>query len=164
MKQSVGEYFTLNIIVLFIVVVFAIISATISYYKAFKVNSLILASIEKFEGYNSCDKGCSIQDITRILNSLGYEKNTGNFSCPAKRGTGVLVANQNTNHVYCVYYYRDDRGGNDKTRLNQLNDPIYYNYSVVSYITINLPVIPTVRIPVNTKGERTYNFSDRNSL
>ena len=46
-----------------------------------------------------------------------------------------------------------------KNERNNDNEPIYYNYSVASYIYIDLPIAGQFKIPVYTKGERTYNFS-----
>ena len=42
---------------------------------------------------------------------------------------------------------------------NKNKEPIYYNYSVVTYIYIQLPIVGAFKVPVYTKGERTYNFS-----
>lgn len=166
MRQGIGEAFTLNLIVLFIVIVFGILIATLNYYKAFKVNSMILSSVEKFEGYNSCNKGCAKEEIQRKLTSLGYTQNVSGFKCPATRGKGVLVAPSNGNAsqdeslVYCVYYYADDRGANEKGLVNGNGKPIYYNYSAVTYIFVDLPIVGDFKIPVQTKGERTFNFTD----
>ncbi len=162
MQQSIGEWFTYNIIIIFIIIVVGILCATVSYYKAFKVNSMILDSIEKFEGYNTA----SVVDIDAKLNAIGYIRNSDNFKCP-KRGNLELKELSGNNHLYCVYYHSDDRGGktknNSNTELSNLTNkqgkPIFYNYSVVSYIHVDLPIVGTFKIPVYTKGERTFNFS-----
>ena len=79
MKQGIGEIATLNIIIIFIVIVFGLLSATISYYKAFKVNTRILDIIEKYEGYNEFSRS----EIERSLDTIGYVKNNnGSFTCP----------------------------------------------------------------------------------
>ena len=56
MREGIGSVFLYNMIILFIIIVFGLISATISYYKAFKVNERILSTIEKFEGHNDLAK------------------------------------------------------------------------------------------------------------
>ncbi len=157
MRESVGATFTLNMIVIFIVVVVGILAATLSYYKAFKVNNRILSEIEKFEGYNSSAKK-SIDN--EVLPSLGYQANPTNSSCDSSRSDGgKLVSDTTPSRLYCVYYYEDDRGKNEKSKTNQNKKPIYYNYSVVTYIYIQLPIAGLFKVPVYTKGERTYNFS-----
>jgi len=153
MREGIGETFTYNIIILFIIIVFGILAATISYYKAFKVNNRILDSIEKFEGYNAAARA----DIANKLETIGYTKD--NSKCPERSGT--TLEKQDGTYLYCVYYYEDDRGTTEKknNERNNDNEPIYYNYSVASYIYIELPIIGQFKIPVYTKGERTYNFS-----
>lgn len=158
MRQGVGEAFTYNLIIIFIIIVFGLLSATLSYYKAFKVNSNILSSIEKYEGYNKSSE----DDIARIMNILGYSRN--NPKCASSRGRGETLVSSNPAFDYCVYYYNNDGGKDDKTKRNKDGEPIYYNYSVVSYIFIELPIIGNFKIPVYTKGERTYNFSDKNEV
>ena len=53
MREGIGSVFLYNMIILFIIIVFGLLSATISYYKAFKVNERLLFMIDKFEGYNN---------------------------------------------------------------------------------------------------------------
>lgn len=155
MREGIGETFTYNIIILFIIIVFAILAATISYYKAFKVNNRILDSIEKFEGYNEAAR----KDIEGKLKTIGYTVNGERAKCPERNG--MALEKQDGTYLYCVYYYEDDRGTKEKNKneRNNDNEPIYYNYSVASYIYIDLPIAGQFKIPVYTKGERTYNFS-----
>ena len=167
MREGIGETFTYNIIIIFIIIVIGLLAATISYYKAYKVNNRILDSIEKYEGYNEAAK----TDIRNKLSTIGYTINNGADTCAAQRSGKPLVSASNgnsaqdTTYYYCVYYFEDDRGASEKKakKTNQDGEPIYYNYSVVSYIYIDIPLLGNFKIPVYTKGERTYNFSDRSS-
>lgn len=167
MKQGVGEYFTYNIIITFIIVVFCILLATLNYYKAYKINSRILDSIEKFEGYNDAAR----KDIEGKLKTIGYTVNTENAKCPERRGKDITLEKQDGTYLYCVYYHKNDVGsakidaertGNKVSgsrALNKDDEDVYYNYSVASYIYIDLPIVGQFKVPVYTKGERTYNFS-----
>ena len=169
MRESIGSTFLYNIIFVYIVIVFGLITATLSYYKAYKINERILYSIDKFEGYNyNVDiKGKafgSMVEIDNILTSLGYT-NSGvgiQNSCPDKENTKKII-NDRSSFLYCVYYFSDDRGASEKAIFNRNEKPIYYNYSVISYIYVNLPIVGNFKIPVYTKGERIYNFSDSQS-
>ena len=156
MREGVGGITLYNMIILFFFIVFALLAATISYYKAFKVNSSILYSIDKFEGYNSLSE----DEIEETLNSFGYIHRTAGDSCPAERQGMPLISNDSSTHYYCVYYESDDTGGTDDNERNDDNKPLYYNYSVVTYIFVDLPIIREFKVPVHTKGERIYNFSD----
>ena len=64
MKQSISTSFMLNIVIIFIILVFAFLAGTLSYTKAFRVNSKIVNELEKYEGYNDLSK----REIDRILN------------------------------------------------------------------------------------------------
>lgn len=155
MREGVGGITLYNMIIIFIFIVFALLAATISYYKAFKVNSAILYSVDKFEGYNAASK----EEITETLNSFGYMRRTAGDSC-AKERNGMELIGEGSPHYYCVYYESDDTGGIDKNDRNDDNDPLYYNYGVVTYIFVDLPLLREFKVPVYTKGERIYNFSD----
>lgn len=157
MREGIGSVFLYNIIILFVIIVFGLLSATISYYKAFKVNERILYIIDKFEGYNRP----AIEEINQYLTSIGYTSHPdGQRLCPDEKDGGTLVTDRNASHLYCVYYFEDDRGNNEKDRLNGDREPIYYNYALVSYIYADLPIVGAFKLPIYTKGERIYNFSD----
>ena len=59
-----------------------------------------------------------------------------------------------------VKVIEDDRGSQEQNRLNDDDEPIYYNYALTSYIYVDLPIVGAFKLPVYTKGERIYNFSD----
>ena len=157
MREGIGSVFLYNMIILFIIIVFGLLSATISYYKAFKVNERLLYSIDKFEGYNRL----SVEEMENFLVSIGYTSNpNGQAECPETKDGGTLITSKNARHLYCVYYFRDDRGSKETGRTNGDREPIYYNYAITSYIYVDLPIAGAFKLPVYTKGERIYNFSD----
>lgn len=160
MKQSIGTSFILNLVFTFLIILFAFLTATLSYYKAYKVNTRILQAIEKYEGYN----GNAQVEINRILGGLGYNMGNSN-NCKTYKGSdanaNVLIRGGNnvpTNNIlpyethleeekydYCVYLY------------NESDD--YYSYGVVTYIHINFPIINQVaKVPIFTKTEKIYKF------
>ncbi len=157
MRESIGSVFLYNIIILFVIIVFGLLSATISYYKAFKVNERILYSLDKFEGYNQFSEA----EIEDYLVSIGYTYSPdGQADCPKEKDGGTLIMSNSAKHLYCVYYFSDDRGSQEEGRLNGDREPIYYNYALTSYIYVDLPIVGAFKLPVYTKGERIYNFSD----
>lgn len=163
MRESIGSVFLYNIIIIFVIIVFGILSATISYYKAFKVNERLLYSLDKFEGYNSLSE----EEMEDYLKSIGYTYNpNGQSECASEKNGGTLIKAKNTNYLYCVYYFEDDTNKADdyleikKTLKNGDEQPLYYNYAITSYIYVDLPIAGSFKLPVYTKGERIYNFSD----
>ena len=150
MRQGISEAATLNIIIIFIVIVFGLLIGAINYYKAFKVNSRVLDIIEKYEGYNSL----AVNEIADYMDKIGYVRD--GQGCAAATHGASLVGNQDGSFDYCIYYHSTDGVAQDPKGA-----ATYYNYSVITYIYVDLPIINRLRIPVYTKGERIYKFSAR---
>lgn len=144
MKQSIGLTYTLNFVILFIVITFAFLFGIMSYYKAFKVNSRIANAIENHEGYNSL----SIVEINNVLESLGYLK--GSANCSIRKGVNPIAGTSGdsiSNYSICLYE-------------QPITNDNYFRYGIVTYISIDIPIIgQTLKIPVYTETEKIYEFS-----
>lgn len=141
MKESIGSTASLNIALAFIAIVFAFLAATLSYYKAYKVNNVIVNALEKYEGYNEL----AINEINQKLESLGYQRIVG--TCPSEKRFGGkdfrLDSNVNNGNGYCVYHHKGDNH--------------YDEYGVTTYMTINLPIVSDfIKIPINTVTHDIY--------
>lgn len=170
MRESIGTVSLLNFVIFFIFLVFAFLAGTMSYYKAFRVNNLMVSAIEKYEGFNQL----ASDEIDIKIRNLGYEK--VDFDCPKTKGDGKLVhiisssapvyawhcgdtvenTEQKGYEGYCVY-----RTKNDNTRLT--DDPAYLTeqydvYEVVTVITFKFPVVQDLlKLRVSAKTDRIYN-------
>lgn len=153
MRQAIGSTALYNIIIIFIVITFAFLTATLSYMKAFKLNGRIAKSLEKFEGYNIL----SANEIETTLSNLGYRVNdTGNASCSNRKHRGknyvpittVSTNIGNTKYKYCVYEYPKENS--------------YFIYGIVTYIYMDIPLIGgTFSLPVYSETERIYEFNQK---
>ena len=140
MRESIGNTFLYNIVILFIVIVFAILAGTLTYYKAFKVNTKIINSIEKFEGYNNL----AVSEINNTLTTIGYMAKD-RHKCPNTKNGGTLQT-ENQRFRYCVYYF--DEGER------------YYSYGVITYITLDIPIVNMfLQIPIYTKSNLIFEFN-----
>ena len=141
MKESIGSTASLNIILAFLAIVFAFLAASLSYYKAYKVNNVITNAIERYEGYNNlADK-----EINLKLSSLGYQK--FQVTCPTTKKYDSkeyeLVTDKSGDGI-CVYIYN-----NESTRS--------YNYVITTYMTLKLPIVGNfIKFPINTSTQETY--------
>lgn len=136
MKGSIGSAFLYNLIAVFILVVFAFLAGTLSYYKAFKINAQIMTAIEKYEGYNHL----AVTEIDRMLKNMGYNIDIRN-KCPRKDGVNPSFQANG----YCIYEFNEGRG--------------YRTYGVMSYIHLDLPVISDfAQIPIFSKTIKIYNL------
>lgn len=141
MKQGIGFTATINIIMIFIVVTFAFLAATLSYYKAYKVNNAISDSIEKYEGYNSLAK----KEISKKLESLGYHQGTSN--CKVNT-TNEIESRNDSVYDYCIEYQGRDNNN-------------YYKYKITTYLVIDIPVGNLfLKIPIKSTTENIYYFNE----
>ena len=140
MKEAIGSIPLYTFIIIFIVVTFAFLSATLMYYKAFKVNSHIAYALEEFEGYNVESQ----QEINRILGTLGY-RNGGNTDC-GDRTNMTKISTSEVLYPICIY---------ESGQKNR-----YFNYGIVTYIYLDVPLIGgTFKVPIYTESERIFKFS-----
>lgn len=140
MKEAIGSIPLYTFIIIFIVVTFAFLSATLMYYKAFKVNSHIAYALEEFEGYNTE----SAKEINRILGTLGY-RNGGTTNC-GSRNNMTKISTSDVLYPICIY---------ESSQKNR-----YFNYGIVTYIYLDIPLIGgTFKVPVYTESERIFKFS-----
>jgi len=151
MRESIGSVFLYNIIIVFIVITFGFLSASLSYMKAFKVNGKIANALEKYEGYN----WLSDKEIAKTLTAIGYR--TGEIECPESlhkddRGEGytALPSAGYKKHQYCIYEYikgTDFKGG-------------YFNYGILTYIYLDIPILGgTFKVKVYSESESIFKFS-----
>lgn len=139
MRQSMGYPTMLGIIITFIVITFAFLSATLSYMKGFKVNSQVTGILEKYEGYNSLSE----TGIKNALNTLGYRKGTS--KCDAQKGYKSV---NYIGHDICIYEQENATVGD------------YFKYKIITYIYMDVPVIgQRLKLPVTSYSERIYYFN-----
>lgn len=150
MRESIGTAFLLNFIVIFIVFIMLFLAATLSYYRAYRINNAILNAIEKFEGYNNYSKA----EIKNKLSGMGYDV-TG-IKCAQTRfennSSNVKGALQNdgSKDGYCIYLYWNENPKNENGKN------IYYSYGVETYLRIQIPILNSLlKLPVYS---RTYNM------
>ena len=138
MREGIGLTYTLNFVIVFIVITFAFLFGIMSYYKAFKVNSRISNAIENHEGYNDL----SIAEIDNVLGTLGYMKGNSD-GCSTRKNQTAL---KNDDYKICVYEYPVKNG--------------YFRYGIVTYISMDIPIIgKTLQLPVYSETEKIYKFS-----
>ena len=151
MRESISYTVTLNFVITFIIIVFALLSATLIYFKNNKVGNIIVNSIEKYEGYNALSE----QEIYDNLLDIGYDMNP--ISCSPNVKTSWAIGSEDCYLVseadlessgsrgYCIYLCSED------------ND--YYYYRVKTNMLITVPVVSNVLpVPIFSNTNRLYDF------
>lgn len=132
MKQAIGTAQVMKFIIVFVIITFCFITASLLYVKAFKMNSLISDSLEKFEGRN----GYSEKEMKAKLKAIGYISSK-NWKCPANY-------DKIDNFKACTKY----------KKVN--ND--FYRYDVLTYIEFGPILGVKFSIPIRSETEKIYNF------
>ena len=135
MKESISYTYLLNMMLVFIFVSFSVVMVTISYTKAYRINSKIADAIENAEGYNEK----SVNEINRLIRAFGYQQ--PNITCK-ERSTGVVVETD----IKGICIYEIDSGD-------------YYSYGITTYMPFDLPLVNMLRIPVYNTTEKIYKFN-----
>ena len=146
MSGPIGHTFIYNLVILFIIIVFAFLSASLSYYKAFKVNNRIIHAIEKFEGYNEFSK----TEINNVLTSFGYSTDSANCKEEYKNMHLITLGE---GFKYCIYIDPEQPQKHE-----------YYTYGILTYMNLDLPIIENIDIPIFTRSNRIFKFTTAPSL
>lgn len=149
MKESVGYTVTLNIVITFIIIVFAFLSAALIYFKSNKVSNVITDTIEKYEGYNTIAQN----EINTKLTSLGYNKKSVDCTNYYNRigdserdncGPSLTTGDDG----YCVFVCDEVVDGEN-----------YYYYKISTNMMLNIPIINDILdIPIFSNTNRLYDF------
>ena len=169
MRESISYTFLLNIVIVFIFTCAAIIMGILSYYKAFRANTIISESIEKYEGYNCLAK----EEIARKLTGIGYRTP---FDVKCKSSDGKC---DDSGEGYKVISYNLDFEGNlvyedepmnstyqceiittsENVQKNNCTTNKHYQYGITTYMYVELPVVSgLIRIPLFTKTSIMYDY------
>lgn len=154
--------FILNIVILFIFVCFAIVMGILSYYRAFKANSIIIETIEKYEGFNCFSEA----EIATKLNSIAYNV-PFSVNCNSKGDNCRVDTNQN----YAVVSYDLDFEGtkiyddrlNSSYKCDGTNGACttnkHYQYGVYTYMYVDFPIVSNIlKLSVFGKSDILYEF------
>lgn len=164
MRESIGYTVSLNIVIVFLTIVFAFLSAALIYYKSNKVNNIITETIEKYEGFNSLAEN----EINAKLTSIGYNKKPVNcekyynkfMTTLLNQASGNLVNGEcyynnsrssvSGDNGYCVFYCREK---------DYLTGKYYTFYKFSTNMMINIPIINDILdIPIFSNTNLLYDF------
>lgn len=153
MREAVGGWSLMNIFIVFFIIISFILIGTVIYYKGYKINSQIINSLEKYEGYNSL----SAAEIDKTLTNLGYRQGGKDNICgkSASSGDPLICLEDNAKYEFNLTCSITGKNKGD----NFVGNNYYITYHVKTYIYINLPFGLSMKIPVSTKSNPIYQFT-----
>lgn len=143
MRESIGQAFLVNMVIVLLGVTMIILICAVAYSKTFKIKTKVIDIIEKYNrGHEGQAYEAAQGEIEYYLQSIGYRKNSrGTQDCPEKFGQSAI--NEYSQFHYCVYKFDSGEGE---------NRGVYYG--VIVYIYFDFPIIGDfLEIPVYGETE-----------
>lgn len=155
MKEAIGGAMTINIILIFMLIVNAYLAFSVNYTKAFRIKNNIVSIIEKNEGLTDQAQ----KQIYTTMVENGYNVAKDYVTRCGSNGLDGYRAMYNDAGGYCVKVTVVDNTGG--TNMNNTYVGAYY--SVVSFINIDIPVLnkifPVFANVFSIKGETKTIYS-----
>lgn len=153
MRDAIGGAMTLQIIVVFMIIINCYLAFSVNYTKAFRVKNEIRSIIEKNEGL-TCSAVTQINDLMLKTN---YGVKHGDRNCPE----GYTAADLD-NGLFCYKYNKVDITGTSNS--NSIYKGAYY--TVLTFVDIDIPIFnrifPEIAVLNETfasKGETALIYS-----
>lgn len=155
MKGAIGNALIMNIVITFIIIFFSLLIGSMAYSKAYKTKNYLLNLIDKYDGQiNGYDwfifKGSDQsekweQETGEYLKRIGYPINQKANTCPNKEEYNYIIGRDNENQYdYCIYVRFDIEDSDNNVTIKER-----YNYMVLVYMKLDLPVIGNyIRLPI----------------
>lgn len=160
MKEAMGGIFSIQAIVIFLVLVCGLLAFSVSYTKAFKVKNDFRRVIEEFEGLT---EAASVK-IDKIADKYNYSVSNVNTYvdiCKSINGYEAYrsVTEDNNNVVFCVKCNLADIEGTSDGSLQYKGA----YYTIATFVNIDIPIInkmfPKAAAFLRVEGETALIYS-----
>lgn len=149
MRTSLGGTAIMYIFIVFFILMAFLLTGTVIYYKGYKINSQIANSLEKFEGYNQY----SATDMDRVFKNLGYRLKSNDKCLNGETGSCL---GENSKYNFSLTCSRSNKNQGS----NWVGGNYYITYKIKTYIYIDLPLNINLKIPITSKTNPIYQFTD----
>lgn len=138
MRDAIGGVFSLQIILVFVLLINGYLAYSVNYTRAFRVKNQIINIVEENEGFKEGGKAST--QISALVKTAGYglssaqqqavtnNNNKDGWYCSGKDG-------------YCIKCY-DNTGNNKITSDDATYRGVYY--SIKTYVNMDIPVLNKV--------------------
>ena len=155
MKDAIGGLFSIQAIVIFVIIVNCFLAFSVNYTKAFRAKNEVRSIIEKNEGFTCQAKN----QISEVLNNSRYRISDGNRSWCERNGYYIGYDSSNTTPLFCYKVEKVDlSGGSDAETLYK---GAYY--TIVTFVNIDIPlfskIFPGMSNIFSVKGETALIYS-----
>lgn len=163
MKEAIGGIFTIQAIVIFLVLVSGLLAFSVNYTKAFKVKNDIRRVIEEFEGLTES----ASEKIDKIADKYTYNVTNPSTYVEICKRNGYKAYRSTTPNgneiVFCVSCELANIEGNNQGNLKYKGS----YYDVATFVTIDIPLInsffPKAAGFLRVKGQTALIYSSGNN-
>ncbi len=141
MREALGGYLALVIIVLFIAIVSGFMAFSVNYNKAFKMKNKIIAVLEKYKNNpNNSDAQEEIKEYAKQISynvSEAYKKD-----CSSEGDTGYTLDKTNTGWCYKIVDVNDESsyGYSDTNTLSDYKEFEKRYVDIKTFVSIDMPI------------------------
>ena len=132
MKEAIGGVFSLEFVIIFLLLLNGYLAFNVNYSKAFRVKNEIRSIIQKNEGLTEG----AMADIGTYMQSINYTQNTGFDKWCSDRGYYVCDTKVGK---FCMQVATSDKYGTRTVNGKQENIAAYY--TVYTFVDVNIPVL-----------------------
>lgn len=168
MRDAIGGTLTIQIIVIFLIIVNSYLAFSVNYTKAFRVKNQIISIIEKNEGPTRQAEEEIKEYMDKVSYSASYLNSCSSLSKDDKQGEGkewkdVTYKVGAKTSIYCYAINKQDSTGGTDEEVTYAGS----YYSVATFVDINIPVLKTFFGEIATKfaikGETKMIYSSGNN-
>ena len=135
MRDAIGGVFTLQIILVFVLLINGYMAYSVNYTRAFRVKNEIINIIEQKEGFS--EGGTAAKEISSLVKRAGYGLSTVQQQA-VRNNNNVNGWYCNGSEGYCVKC--TDNTGNNKLNSDDASYRGVY-YSVKTYVNMDIPIL-----------------------
>jgi len=129
MKEAMGQVFSLEFIIVFLLIINGYLAFNVNYTKAFRVKNEIRSIIQKNEGLTES----AVNDIGAYMGKVNYYQGEEYNKWCTEQGHNVCKTG---NGAFCYDVATSPKYGTDKD-----GNEIAAYYTVYSFVDINIPVL-----------------------
>ncbi len=168
MRDAIGGTLTIQIIIIFLIIVNSYLAFTVNYTKAFRVKNQIISIIEKNEGLTDQARKEIEEYMDKVSYSASYMNSCSSLSRDASQGEGKewkSMTHQGgaKTSIYCYAINKQDATGGVDEGTTYAGS----YYSVATFVDINIPILKTFFGEIATKfaikGETKMIYSSGNN-
>ena len=132
MKEAIGGVFSLEFIIIFLLILNGYLAFNVNYTKAFRVKNEIRSIIQKNEGLTAS----AMTDIDNYMQKVHYTQNDGYTQWCMDREYYVCEPQGGTNRKFCMEMATDSKYGVDSK-----GNEIAVYYTIYTFVDVRIPVL-----------------------